>query len=317
MIGPFETHTTSVPPGEQQQLSIQFEKDVELTKFVPDNGLELVRVIAGRGVNILPDANGMFTLGQMVKAKAYVVAIVKNTTSRLIIGKGQWFVEGQGVTAPQPGKQANVMSGVIPLKETPALKQTASGNRDSKGRITSYPVGRNELAVAMDFSECKRLMDMISGGLAINGQEAPAFLRRFNQALAIFKSQELPPEPATDEENQQIASLRAELEETKQELERTRGALSTMTPVPKQLAASAQKDGQDRFNFNLGYETALEDIMEWSSARRKEAYERVMKEIEQAQVLALEDVPDMRGVPDTVRDMSRNDVNSALRVTKE
>lgn len=310
MIGPFETHTASVAPGDQQQVSTQFEKDVVLANFVPDAGLELVRVVAGRQ-SIMPNPDKSFTFGQKVMKKAYVVAIVKNVTDQLIIGKGQWFVEGEGAA---PAKQAQSMSGYIPMKEAPALRQErGGGGKDAKGRITAYPVGKNELAVAMSYGECKRLMDAISGGPPIATERA-AYLRRFNQALAIFEGRM---EPATESTTAPTlpsspSEDRTNAEQLAGQLQAAKKRIEELEVFIKDHNVRSKTQLSDNFLFKVGYEKALEDLVEWGTERAQAAYDEAVKEMTQAEARIKE--TQERSEQRAKKVEEQVDINGALRV---
>lgn len=288
--GPFETNAIGVNPGDVQQVVYQWDKEVVLRDFTPDAGLTLTRVVAGRQ-NIVPDEKGVFTWGQKVPAKAYVTALVRNDTKALIIGKGQWFVEGHGLQAPE--KTAQTMSGAIPPKEAPALRQGTRGMPNRKGQpITSYPVGRNELAIAMTFGEAKRLQDAIAGGMPIISAERPAFLRRFNHAFAIFQGQDVPQQeqpvgPAVGSE--ELLSLTKERDDLKRENERLARLVRTLDDVTifkmgyekavNDMIKHVEERNEDPEVFRTGYETAVKNMVTFASMKANSAYDEVMREV--------------------------------------
>lgn len=285
MEATYETNAMGVSPGDIQQMMLQAPADMTLKGFMPDHGLELQWFAAG-AVRAKPGPDGAVPFGQRVSKGAYITAMVKNVTDKPIIGKGVWFVEGASL--PDAKKVAQPMGGVIPPAKAPALK--GATKPASAQRITSYPVGRNELAVAMTYGECKRLMEVLSGGVGVQGHERPAYLRRFNHALAIFQGQE-EIEPQEDAELETlraaVASLQAkvtmlesseseEVVNLKTELEILTQKFEVMSA--KQAEQISKIIDQDDELFQAGYEKAMVDISGFALEKLKTAFKDMQTE---------------------------------------
>lgn len=269
MTTPYATHTAGVAPGDTQQVSLQLEADATITGFVCDAGLQPVRFILGKHRVNADDEGKVESWGYKVNKKSFLIALLKNVTSAPIIGKGTFFLDGANLKPQQ--ETAQVMSGVIPPKAAPVLatepRRATPGVK--KAPITSYPVGRNELAIAMTYGECRRLLEAVNGGMPIQGFERAAYLRRFNHALAIFQDQEIPAEtptvPVVTEASQEIDALKLRVAELMSELEEAKAKLE-----------GVDEEGlKDRLAFAAGYDDAVEDLISFVNGKRATMEDKV------------------------------------------
>lgn len=303
MTAQYETNAIGVQPGDTQQLMLQAPADLVLKDFAPDHGLELVWYVAG-ATKVKPPEGSKPGFGQKVKAKEFITAMVRNTTDQLIIGKGVWFVDGANL--PKQAQTAQAMSGIIPMAKKPVLANQATSNRNAStggknnGRITSYPVGRNELAICMGYGEAKRLLDAISGGAPIIGAERPAFARRFNTAFAIFETNTLPPEPddITPEKEKAYQTEILTLNGQNQELSRIIGdqsgeidtlhaklqeAEAQLVELRKAKAPNRDPESLENLNkevFEAGYEKAMVDVSTYATHKLKTSFTEMQMDLQ-------------------------------------
>lgn len=206
-----------IGPGEIEQLMHQFPKGTMLAGLTLTEGLEVVTIMVGhvRFPDVSKaDQTWLSVCGTVTPEGAYVIVLARNTTKKILVAKGTWWVDGQppppeeiGYMPPQakvsppsdPSQSPITTTARSPLDppsaEPPQGMSPAYAAKNSVPHVAAAAgaphlppgavmPGANEVCVLLSRQDVKRLLEAVKGvGLDIQISERPNLERRLEQAL--------------------------------------------------------------------------------------------------------------------------------------
>lgn len=183
----FEVDPAPARVGEVVQLFGQLPAGATIEDIEVSEGFEIVRVMLG--IKQFPTADGAGTwrdaIGKVVPPAAFTMALVQNKTGGPAVAEGAFWLSGTDAV-PAPIMQPIVQPGPVPVQHVPAAQIVAAhavAPPPPPRQSRTVTPGNNEVAVLMQRSECMRLLQALSGGLAISDTERPSILRQLQASL--------------------------------------------------------------------------------------------------------------------------------------
>lgn len=182
----FEVDPAPAKVGEVVQLFAALPAGATIENVEVCEGFEIVQIILGSTRHPTVDGQGSWrdALGRQVQPQAFTVVLAANRTGQPAIAEGAFWLSG---TDAQPAAvQPIVQPGPVPVAHVPAAQVlpapvAAPPPPPRQSRVVTP--GNNEVAVLLQRSECMRLFQALSGGLAISDIERPSILRQLQAAL--------------------------------------------------------------------------------------------------------------------------------------